>query len=102
VGYLDSIGCVPVGFRGSHHCFTDNGNQGIFHCCPPGVLDEQMRRAAEGSPDGEEEQENFLQTGLFFGLSAFALAALGAVAYADWKDKQRERKALRVFEEDYR
>lgn len=38
VSFLQGRGCKPVGFRGSHHCMTDAGNQGIFFCCPPGAL----------------------------------------------------------------
>jgi hypothetical protein len=38
ISFLESRGCKPVGFQGSHHCFTDAGNQGIFYCCPPGSL----------------------------------------------------------------
>ncbi len=50
VPYLQRIGCQTVGFQGSHHCLTDEGNQGIFHCCPPGILAAEMARAAGTAP----------------------------------------------------
>jgi len=34
VDYLNRIGCVPVGFQGSHHCNTDEGNQGDLLLLP--------------------------------------------------------------------
>lgn len=98
VNYLNNIGCVPVGFRGSHHCLTDNDHQGIFYCCPPDVLDAEMAKAAgEGDPQAPLDPSSPLRTGLFFGLGALALTAIGYVTYADWKDKRDEREALEYY-----
>ena len=97
VSYLSDIGCVPVGFQGSHHCLTDQGNQGIFHCCPPGVLD-QARAAGEGEPTPPAgEQASALPAGVLLGVSALAVTAMGWVLYSSWKEAQEERERFEAL-----
>lgn len=97
VNYLNDIGCVPVGFQGSHHCLTDENNQGIFYCCPPDVLDAEMAKAAGEDDESSDDQPSAMRTGLFVGLGAMALAAIGYVTYADWKDNRDEREAMEYY-----
>ena len=87
VGYLGRIGCVPVGFQGSHHCNTDEGNQGIFYCCPPGVLDRELVRAG-GSV--QEAGVSAAPSGVLLGIGALAAVAVGWGLYNSWKEKQAE------------
>lgn len=89
VGYLNRIGCVPVGFQGSHHCNTDEGNEGIFYCCPPGVLD--RARASGGGSDQVAETASAMPSGILLGVGALAAAAVGWGIYSNWKEKQEER-----------
>ncbi|MHC4119744.1 MAG: hypothetical protein ACYSWO_19780 [Planctomycetota bacterium] len=82
VSHLSNIGCVPVGFQGSHHCLTDDNNQGIFHCCPPGVLDQEMARAGS-----VVQANNAIPAGLLLGVGAFAVVLMGVALHENRKNK---------------
>ena len=66
ISFLEGRGCKPVGFQGSHHCLTDAGNQGLFHCCPPGSLSPAAQLAGSSIP-------------MFIGIAS--LGALGLWAF---------------------
>ena len=85
VGYLNRIGCVPVGFQGSHHCLTDSGNQGIFYCCPPGVLDAELARA-QGQQ--VEVRAAAVSPGLGLALGGLALAVVGYGVWQHFKGRE--------------
>jgi len=100
VGYLNRIGCVPVGFQGSHHCNTDEGNDGIFFCCPPGVLDRE-RSGAQGGQGPTMQNASAVPSGVLLGIGALAVAAVGWGVYSNWKEKQEERSWDDRYSWDY-
>lgn len=81
VSFLQGKGCRPVGFRGSHHCMTDAGNQGIFFCCPPGVLSPAAQLASAVSIP------------VVVGVVGLGVVAL---AYWNWKKSQEAEELLPV------
>lgn len=88
VDHLNSIGCRTVGFQGSHHCRTGQGNEGLFFCCPPGVLDAQMAGGGQASA---------LPSGVLLGAAALLVAGIGWGLY-DHMKKREEEEALLAYE----
>jgi len=79
VSYLNRIGCTAVGFQGSHHCNTDQGNEGLFFCCPPGVLDNEAVSSGGGLPSG-----------IVLGIGALAAVGIGIVLWDHLKTRREE------------
>jgi hypothetical protein len=89
VSYLNSIGCVPVGFQGSHHCLSDDNNEGIFYCCPPGVLDRELARAG-GTPRTQPATASVIPSGALLGVGLLLAIAMGWGLYNSWTEKPVE------------
>lgn len=89
--YLNSIGCVTVGFQGEHDCSTDAGSPGAIYCCPPGVLQAELTGgtstlstllpAVGGAVGG--------QIAIMVGLAAI----IGVAGYLIWKAKSEGTSA---------
>ena len=94
VDYLNRIGCVPVGFQGSHHCNTDEGNQGIFFCCPPGLLDREL------ASRGQSQASAAVPSGMLLGIGALAAVGVGIVLWDHMKSKREMEEAL-LYGYDY-
>jgi hypothetical protein len=84
--HLGSIGCTAIGFRGSHACQTDAGNEGAFFCCPPGVLQAELARGSGGAGGG-----GGMQIVSLVGVAAL----LGGLGFMLWRHWQREEELAR-------
>jgi hypothetical protein len=83
--YLNSIGCVAVGFQGEHDCSTDSGNAGAIYCCPAGAL--AAAQAGRGgasttppTPDSSIPSGLGISTTQILGLAGVA-AVIGVIGY---------------------
>ncbi len=90
--YLNSIGCVAVGFRGEHDCLTDAGNRGAIYCCPPGVLQAELTGGAAPAATPIVNAGVVSQDMQLLSLVGM-LAAAGVIGYFVWK-----RNAAKQFE----
>jgi hypothetical protein len=104
IQYLQRIGCRTVGFQGNHHCYTDEGNQGVFYCCPPGVLDAELARAAAipAPRDGQQVAASMIPAaataagagiGMGIGTVLVTVGVMGIGGYLVWrwaKNRQEE------------
>lgn len=96
VDYLNRIGCTAVGFQGSHHCLTGAGNEGLFFCCPPGVLDNA--RTVGGGQDSAPR--SVLPSGALLGVGMVAAVGVGLVVWDQLK-KKREDEAESYYGYDF-
>lgn len=81
IDYLQRIGCTAVGFRGQHYCSTDAGNQGLFYCCPQGVLQQELEgRGGEQPASMIPGLPGGITTNQIIGLVGVA-GVIGALAY---------------------
>lgn len=88
--YLNSIGCVAVGFRGEHDCVTDAGNAGAIYCCPPGILASELARGG-GVPAQVASLLPSTGIGGMQVASLIGLAALiGGLGFILWRNRARE------------
>ena len=102
IPYLERIGCRAVGFQGNHHCYTDEGNQGVFYCCPPGILDAELARAAAIPAPRDGQAASLIPAaataagagiGVGIGTVMVTVGVLGVGGYFAWrwaKNRQEE------------
>ena len=93
VNYLNRIGCTTVGFQGSHHCNTDEGNQGLFFCCPPGVLDRGLVQRG-GQPSQRGAQPSALPSGILLGIGALLVVGIGWGLWDHMEKKGEDEETL--------
>ena len=92
--YLNRIGCTTVGFQGSHHCNTDQGNQGLFFCCPPGVLDRELASRSSGLSSG-------IPSGALLGLGAVGVVGVALVLWDRMNRKREEEAGMDLYDYGY-
>jgi len=98
--YLNSIGCVTVGFRGEHDCLTDAGSAGATYCCPAGVLAAAQAGGAPvpTTPDSPIPPALGISTTQIAGLVGIA-AVIGALAFVLTRERRGSMAELTPEEE---
>jgi hypothetical protein len=97
-GYLNSIGCVAVGFQGEHDCMTDAGGAGATYCCPAGVLAAAQAGGTPAAPDSSISAAFGISTTQIAGLVGLA-AIIGALAFVLTRERRTGMPELTPEEE---
>jgi len=96
--YLNSIGCVTVGFRGEHDCLTDAGGAGATYCCPAGALAAAQGGGVPATPDSPIPAALGISTTQIAGLVGIA-AVIGALAFVMTRERRTGMAELTPEEE---